>query len=240
MPRFPGLRRLSSVSDYKPKQDTVKSQVIEELVNEDVQKVAKDVVNNETNQVVTIQDIQEEKEQFAVKQLREFILSHPKIINPISGKRDFFDTFDTILTITNISSFASETLFLKRFLYHRKFDQEGAEQTLINYIKARRDHPCCYQNLDIDDKAVLDLIGRGYIFPLAQKTSDGRTVIMFRNEAFSYYKYGNLGTDLFRAIVMTFEHLLCEEDNQRKGFVYIVDFAGSCLSEVMKVGVDTS
>lgn len=128
-----------------------------------------------------------------------------------------------------------DTLFLKRFLHHRKFNQEEAEGTIINYIKARRDHPLCYQNLNIDDTAVLELIRRGYIFPLMEKDSGGHTVIMFRNEAFSYYKYGNLGTDLFRAIVMTFEHLLCDEDNQKKGFVYIVDFKGSCLSEVMKV-----
>ena len=103
---------------------------------------------------------------------------------------------------------------------------------LICYIEARRDH----QYLNVDEPAVLELISRGYIFPLINKDQFGRTVIMFRNEAFSFYKYGNLGTDLFRSIVMTFEFLLNQdESNQKNGFVYIVDFKESCLSEVMKV-----
>lgn len=106
---------------------------------------------------------------------------------------------------------------------------------LISYIKARRDHPNCYGNLDIENEAILGLISRGYIFPFSKKDQHGRTVIMFRNEAFSYYKYGNYGTDLFRSIVMTFEYLLLDEVNQKKGFVYVVDFKNSCLSEVMKV-----
>lgn len=86
MPRFPALRRLSSISDYKPKKE-IKAVVIEQIIpdnqeleSQNVEQIVKK--NNVDSQVSE----NEEKEQFAIKQLKEFVLSHPKIINPITGK----------------------------------------------------------------------------------------------------------------------------------------------------------
>lgn len=92
MPRFPGLRRLSSVSDYKPKHVTVKdNQIIEEVDrNENEDKKQKMILTTESKDNDLEAKDREEKEQFAVKQLREFILSHPKITNPITGKLIIF------------------------------------------------------------------------------------------------------------------------------------------------------
>lgn len=98
MPRFPVFRRLSSISDYKLKKEA-KCAVIDEISDQKIDQIDED--NGTTKSKITndgiigIQDLErneaEEKVQFAVKQLREFILSHPKIINPIAG--ELIETF---------------------------------------------------------------------------------------------------------------------------------------------------
>lgn len=50
-------------------------------------------------------------------------------------------------------------------------------------------------------------------------------------------KHGHKPTDLFRAIMMTFEVLLDDEQNQRNGFVYVFDDDQVCLSDVTYVGI---
>lgn len=98
MPRFPGLRRLSSISDYKPKQEIKNLVLIEDqdsesrnLDNKNSESRNVERKNSESrnpdNKNTENQDFESEQvENFAVKQLREFILSHPKVTNPITGK----------------------------------------------------------------------------------------------------------------------------------------------------------
>lgn len=103
MPRFSGLRRLSSISDYKPKRE-IKNLVIEDQDSESRNVERKnpgdknsesrnsDNKNSESKNLddrnIENQDSESEQvENFAVKQLREFILSHPKVTNPITGKQ---------------------------------------------------------------------------------------------------------------------------------------------------------
>lgn len=104
------------------------------------------------------------------------------------------------------------------------------------YIKVRQSYPHCYQNLDIKDASLHDLLKRGYLFPLLERDDKGRTVIFGRCAMFNQ-KYGHKPTDLFRAIMMTFEVLLDDEQNQRNGFVYVFDDDQVCLSDVTYVGI---
>ena len=49
--------------------------------------------------------------------------------------------------------------------------------------------------------------------------------------------YGHRPSDLFRSIMMTFETLLDDADNQKNGFVYVFDQEHVCLTQVTYLGV---
>lgn len=126
--------------------------------------------------------------------------------------------------------------FLLRFIRHRRNNFDEACKIFERYLKVRDAYPYCYKNLDICDESVYDLMTRGYMFPLLERDQHGRTVIFGRCAIFTK-KCGHRPTDLFRAIAMTLETLLDNEDNQRNGFVYIFDQNGVSLSEVTYLGV---
>ena len=130
----------------------------------------------------------------------------------------------------------TDSRYLSRFLHARGFDLAEACETYKKFVKMRDMYPYCYKRLDVLDPAIYDLMSRGYLFPLWERDSLGRTVIFGRGAMFNQ-KYGHRPTDLFRSIMMTVETLLDDEENQRNGFVYIFDQEGVCLSEVTYLGV---
>lgn len=130
----------------------------------------------------------------------------------------------------------ADSSFLLRFLRVRNFNVRESAEVFIKYLKVREIHPYCYKNLDVTDNGVLDLMKRGYMFPLYERDNDGRTVIFCKGSTFNQ-KHGHKPTDLFRSIIMTFETLLDDGNNQLNGFTYIFDQSDVCLSEVTYLGV---
>ncbi|XP_053201711.1 alpha-tocopherol transfer protein-like [Panonychus citri] len=153
------------------------------------------------------------QEQVLVKKFRDWIKSQPQFVSP-----------------------RTDDLFILRFLRFRKFNFDESCRVFEKYLKVRNVHPYCYKNLNIRDTSLYDLMKRGYIFPLFERDDRGRTVIFGRCAMFNQ-KFGHLPTDLFRSIIITFEILLDNEDNQKNGFVYIFDQEGVCLSEVTYLGI---
>lgn len=170
-------------------------------------------------------------------QFKDWILSQPQIVNPNVGKLLSF-MWPNVWSLTRIHFHfvLSETRFLTRFLRARGFDLGQACETYKRFVKMRDMYPHCYKQLDVMDPAIYDLMSRGYLFPLWERDALGRTVIFGRGAMFNQ-KYGHRPTDLFRSIMMTVETLLDDEENQRRGFVYIFDQEGVCLSEVTYLGV---
>jgi len=125
---------------------------------------------------------------------------------------------------------------LLRFLRFKKFDLSAAMRAYGQYTKNRELYPFCYKQLDVREHLIHDLFERGYVFPLFDKDEHGRTIVFIRNGAFGQ-RFGHRSTDLYRCLVMTLECLLIDEDNQRRGLVYVVDFEGQLLSDVAYVGI---
>ncbi|RWS13273.1 uncharacterized protein B4U79_06023 [Dinothrombium tinctorium] len=129
-------------------------------------------------------------------------------------------------------------LFKQWIVSERRFVNPniGCCRLYEKYIKVRNLYPQCYRNLDINDTSVYDLMCRGYIFPLLERDRKGRVVIFGRSAMFRQ-KHGHRPTDLFRALTMTLETLLDDEENQVNGFVYIFDQEGVTLTEITYLGV---
>ena len=161
----------------------------------------------------------------------------PLFLSPFPSLSLSFSSHQLFSQTTFFETFLfTDASFLLRFLRVRNFNVREAAEVFIKYLKVRELHPHCYKSLDVRDPGVLDLMSRGYMFPLYERDKQGRMVIFCKGSTFNQ-KHGHKPTDLFRSIIMTFETLLDDQDNQSNGFTYIFDQSGVCLSEVTFLGV---
>lgn len=120
--------------------------------------------------------------------------------------------------------------FLLRFLRMQKYKVEKSCLVLEKYLTMRCSHPKWFQNLDIQDPLLAELIHKGYIFVLPEKDSEGRRVVFSVARNLDPTRHSN--SDAMRAHILTFEALLQEEENQIRGFTYIFDCSGLTLSHL--------
>lgn len=111
--------------------------------------------------------------------------------------------------------------FLLRFLRMQKSDVRKASHVLDNYVTFRTNTPEWFENLDIQDQRLSDLIRSGYLFVLPQRDSFGRRVVFSRAASLDASKF--TAADVMRAHLLTFECLLFDEECQINGLTYIFD-----------------
>ncbi|KAJ8869339.1 hypothetical protein PR048_030914 [Dryococelus australis] len=93
----------------------------------------------------------------AVKQLRQWILTHPAILRC-----------------------RTDSVFLLRFLRTRKYSVPQAQEMLERYLAVRQLYPCWFQGLDVDEPALRQILHAGYLVPLPERDDLGRRVILRR------------------------------------------------------------
>merc|ERR1719361_1753560 len=136
----------------------------------------------------------------ALKELREWITSEGSRLDCL---KDVPDTF------------------LLRFLRMQKTDAKKAANVLDNYVKFRTNSPEWFENLDIQDERISELILSGYLFVLPQRDASGRRVVFSRAASLDASKF--TAADVIRAHLLTFECLLFDEECQINGLTYIMD-----------------
>jgi len=120
--------------------------------------------------------------------------------------------------------------FILRFLRTNKYKIDKTCQMIERYLKMRMAHPKWFQNLDIEDPMVLELIESGYIFVLPDRDANGRRVVFSVARALDPSKHNT--SHVVRAHIATFETLLQEEENQVRGFTYVFDCSGLTLAHL--------
>ena len=73
----------------------------------------------------------------------------------------------------------------------------------------------------LQDPHLSELIDMGYMFVLPERDAHGRRVIFSKGAVFDSSRFTT--SDMVRAHIMTFETLLNDEENQIKGFTYVLD-----------------
>lgn len=126
-----------------------------------------------------------------------------------------------IKTQTQIKRVRLDSNFLLRFLRMQKFEIKESCEILDKYLTMRCQHPTWFQNLDCRDTSLSDLVDLGYIFVLPDRDKHGRRVIFSKACAFDAAKFTT--SDMMRIHIMTFETLLNDEENQVRGFTYVLD-----------------
>ncbi|CAG7819554.1 unnamed protein product [Allacma fusca] len=121
--------------------------------------------------------------------------------------------------------------FLLRFLRNKKFSVPMAQETLLKYIAMRQQHSTWFHNTGLNDPLVLDLVHRGVAFALPKRDQYGRRVL--------FTVGGNIDPELhtsesvMKAIMIVFESLLEDEENQIRGFSHLLDESGITVSHLV-------
>jgi hypothetical protein len=102
---------------------------------------------------------------------------------PSNRKKGLREMRDYIKSSAHFQNCRTDSSFLLRFLRWQKFKVQDAQTVLDKYIKMRTQHPNWFQNLDIRDPKLNELIRRGYIFALPMRDAKGRRVVFSRAAA---------------------------------------------------------
>jgi len=122
---------------------------------------------------------------------------------------------------SHIKKVRLDSNFLLRFLRMQKFEVKESCEILDKYLNMRWQHPSWFQNLDCRDPKLAELISMGYILALPERDAHGRRVIYSKAGAFDANRFNT--SDMMRAHILTFETLLNDEENQVRGFTYVLD-----------------
>jgi len=120
--------------------------------------------------------------------------------------------------------------FLLRFLRMQKLNVNKAIAVMENYLGFRTNSSEWFDDLDISNSDLNDLISSGYIFVLPGRDASGRRVIFSQARSLDGSRYTS--ADVMRAHLITYEALLAGEECQINGVSYIFDEEGVNLSHV--------
>eukprot|EP00058_Branchiostoma_floridae_P021603 XP_002607093.1 hypothetical protein BRAFLDRAFT_57347 [Branchiostoma floridae] len=123
--------------------------------------------------------------------------------------------------------------FLLRFLRARKFDHDRAFKLLENYYQVRASAPEIFDNLL--PSAIRHVLDKGVVTALPGSDKDGRKIIIFRPGRWNpdYWPiYDNV-----KAVILSIELLLEEEETQVSGLIFIQEEGGVTTRHVYQVGL---
>lgn len=143
--------------------------------------------------------------QQALAQFREWIAKHP-----------------------HIKKCRTDAVFLLRFLRTKKFSVPAACEMLQRYLTIRQLYPQWFQKLDIEDKALEEIIDSGYLVPLLERDQHGRQLILSCAGKFDTYRFTS--AQMARAHSLVCESLLDDEDSQVAGYTHVNDESGMSMS----------
>lgn len=143
----------------------------------------------------------------ALTQFREWIAKHP-----------------------HIKKCRTDAVFLLRFLRVKKFSVAAACEMLEKYLTIRQLYPQWFRKLDIEDKALEEIIDMGYLVPLPGRDEYGRQLILSCAGKFDPYRFTS--AQMARAHSLVTEALLDDEESQVAGYTHINDEEGLSMGLV--------
>lgn len=141
----------------------------------------------------------------ALAQFREWIAKHP-----------------------HIKKCRTDAVFLLRFLRTKKFSVPAACEMLQRYLTIRQLYPQWFQKLDIEDKALEEIIDMGYLVPLPMRDENGRQLILSCGGKFDTHRFTS--AQMARVHSLVCESLLDDEESQVAGYSHVNDESGMSMS----------
>lgn len=187
-------------------------------------QINKDFIQqNYGSKSITPVDIYEVKISKELQEMAEVELRETEEIrsNAITALRDW------AIKNPRINKLRLDSVFLLRFLRHKKFSIPMAQDSIEKYLLLRKycqSDVYPFQNLNINSPSMQRLLDEGFIFALPKRDAQGRRVVFYRAGVFKpsiFYNY-----ELLKLFGIIYETLLEDEENQIRGCVHIADSTG--------------
>ena len=94
-----------------------------------------------------------------------------------------------------------------------------ALEMLEDVLKSRKKSPQLFNNLQIDDPKLSEILDAGLLIPLIEKDAGNRQVIILQCSKFAVDKFSSI--DVFRLMNLVVAYFLSLEECQVAGFVFI-------------------
>lgn len=122
--------------------------------------------------------------------------------------------------------------FILKFLHARKFNVNDSYQLLLNYYWYRRKNPTIFTNFYPSADDIQKALQDGFPGVLKSRDRRGRCVLVMNatNWDCSYTL-----VSIYRALLISLEHLTKDRENQANGFVVIVDWTEFSFKQSTKL-----
>lgn len=137
---------------------------------------------------------------------------------------------DWIAKHPHIRQIRTDAIFLLKFLRAKKFNFINAAKLLERNLATKVLHREWFGRLDIEDPVLAALVDSGYLFPLPERDSKGRTLVFSVTSGMDPTRY--TGQQVSRLHMLTAE--VCGESNEFQcgGFILVYDFSAITLAHL--------
>ncbi|XP_023223722.1 clavesin-2-like [Centruroides sculpturatus] len=123
---------------------------------------------------------------------------------------------------SEIAFLRSDDAFILRFLRARKFDVTLAFNLYIQYFQYRQRNKSLFRSFNASETGIKQALLDGFPGVLPQPDQHGRRILIIFTANWDHWRYSLVS--IYRAILLSLERLLEEEETQVNGFVIIVDW----------------
>lgn len=134
-------------------------------------------------------------------------------------------------TIYFVAFLRTDDTFVLRFLRARKFDTFEAFKLFGRYFEFRQDNPEVFKKFQASETGIKDALLDGLPGVLPNHDHFGRKIIVLYSANWDNGRYGL--DSIYRAILLTLEKLIDEDEAQINGFVVIVDWSQFTFKQSM-------
>uniref|UniRef100_A0A8C0IR35 Clavesin-1 n=1 Tax=Chelonoidis abingdonii TaxID=106734 RepID=A0A8C0IR35_CHEAB len=153
--------------------------------------------------------------------------------NPDVLHQDIQQVRDMIITRPDIGFLRTDDAFILRFLRARKFHQTDAFRLLAQYFQYRQLNLDMFKNFKADDPGIKRALTDGFPGVLEKRDHYGRKILLLF--AANWDQSRNSFTDILRAILLSLEVLIEDQELQINGFILIIDWSNFSFKQASKL-----
>uniref|UniRef100_A0A674K3W1 Clavesin-1 n=1 Tax=Terrapene triunguis TaxID=2587831 RepID=A0A674K3W1_9SAUR len=153
--------------------------------------------------------------------------------NPDALHQDIQQVRDMIITRPDIGFLRTDDAFILRFLRARKFHQTDAFRLLAQYFQYRQLNLDMFKNFKADDPGIKRALIDGFPGVLEKCDHYGRKILLLF--AANWDQSRNSFIDILRAILLSLEVLIEDQELQINGFILIIDWSNFSFKQASKL-----
>ncbi|XP_064797535.1 clavesin-1-like isoform X2 [Oncorhynchus masou masou] len=153
--------------------------------------------------------------------------------NPDTLHADIQQVRDMIVTRPDIGFLRTDDDFILRFLRARKFNQAETFRLLAQYFQFRQQNLDMFQSFKVDDPGIKRALMDGFPGVLETPDQHGRKILILF--ASNWDQGRSSFTDILRAILLSLEVLIENQELQINGFILIIDWSNFSFKQASKL-----